>query len=201
MLNKTTIVFLYIFVLNVLSIKAQPQIISLCDVSPIYKKYWVESIFGYDNTWSIYPDVEYQTQQDNTIVVKWSDPGMYTMVAQYVNGDCSSKTEFKIQVEECPDIFIYIPNSFTPNNDNLNDIFEAYGIGIIEFNMVVFNRWGELIFESNKIEKRFDGLHMGGWNGLYQLTPCQDDTYVYSIRYKGRNNKDTYMHGKVLLIR
>ena len=151
MLNKTIIVFIYVFVLNIFLLKAQPQVISLCETIPVNKKYWVESISGYNNVWSINPYVEYQIQQDNTILVQWTDPGIYTIAVQYVNGDCSNKNELQIQVEECPDIAIYIPNSFSPNDDKMNDLFKAYGIGIIEFNMMIFNRWGELIFESNKI--------------------------------------------------
>jgi hypothetical protein len=201
MLNKTIIIFLYIFVLNVLLIKAQPQIVSLCDVSPIYKKYWIESIPGYNNIWSVYPEVEYQLQQDNTIVVQWVNSGTYTIIAQYVSENCNSKSELKVQVEECPDVFIYIPNSFTPNGDNVNDVFEAYGIGIVEFNMIIFNRWGELIFESNKIENKLDGLHMGGWDGIYEFVLCQDDIYLYVIKYKGIKTSEKIIYGKILLIK
>ena len=67
---------------------------------------------------------------------------------------------------DCPEIdsvtvyvrgIIYVPNAFTPNGDGLNDIFKAQGIDITKFNMKIFNRWGELIFESDDIES--------GWNG------------------------------------
>jgi len=201
MLNKTIIVFIYVFVLNIFLLKAQPQTISLCETSPIRKKYWVESISGYSNAWSINPYVDYQLQQDNTIVIQWTNPGVYTIVAQYFNGDCSNKNEIQVPVEECPDITIYIPNSFTPNSDGFNDIFEAYGLGIVEFNMMVFNRWGELIFESNKIKNQLDGLHMGGWDGTYKNNEIQEDVYSYVVKYKGINTTKKIIYGKILLIK
>ena len=52
---------------------------------------------------------------------------------------------------------LYVPNAFTPDGDGLNDIFKAEGLDIVKFNMKVFNRWGELIFESDNINR--------GWNG------------------------------------
>jgi len=52
---------------------------------------------------------------------------------------------------------LYVPNAFTPDGDGLNDIFKAEGLDIVKFNMKVFNRWGELIFESENINR--------GWNG------------------------------------
>lgn len=52
---------------------------------------------------------------------------------------------------------LYVPNAFTPDGDGLNDIFKAEGLDIVKFNMKIFNRWGELIFESDDINQ--------GWNG------------------------------------
>ena len=201
MLNKTIIVFIYVFVLNIFLLKSQPQTISLCGVTPVNKKYWVESVSGYNNVWSIDPYVEYQLQQDNTIVVQWTDPGLYTIIVQYLGDNCSNKKELQVQVEECPDVAIYIPNSFSPNDDGLNDIFEAYGVGIVEFSMMVFNRWGELIFESNKIEHQLGGLRMGGWDGIYKSIPCQEDVYAYAIKYKGIKSTKKVIYGKILLIK
>ena len=201
MLNKTIIVFIYVFVLNIFLLKAQPQTISLCEAIPVNKKYWVESVSGYNSVWSIDPYVDYQLQQDNTIIVQWTDPGVYTIIVQYFNENCSSKGEIQIQVEECPDIAIYIPSAFSPNDDELNDIFEAYGVGIVEFNMMVFNRWGELVFESSKIEHQLDGLHMGRWDGMYKSIPCQEDIYSYAIKYKGIKSTRKVIYGKILLIK
>jgi len=193
MLNKTIIVFLYVFVLNIFLLKAQPQTISLCGAIPVNKKYWVESVSGYNNVWSIDPYVDYQLQQDNTIVVQWTDPGVYTIVAQYFNENCSSKGEIQVQVEECPDVNIYIPSAFSPNDDNINDVFLVKGIGIIDYNLAIFNRWGEEIFMSTNI--------LNGWDGTYNQFPCQEDIYVYIIKYQGKIGPKRQIYGKISLIK
>jgi gliding motility-associated-like protein len=193
MLNKTIIVFIYVFVLNIFLLKAQPQTISLCGAISVNKKYWVESVLGYNNVWSIDPYVDYQLQQDNTIVVQWTDPGVYTIVAQYFNENCSSKGEIQVQVEECPDVNIYIPSAFSPNDDNINDVFLVKGIGIIDYNLAIFNRWGEEIFMSTNI--------FNGWDGTYNQLPCQEDIYVYVIRYQGKIGPKRQIYGKISLIK
>ncbi len=88
---------------------------------------------------------------------------------------------------------LYIPTSFTPNGDNVNDEFYAKGTGIIEFNMMVFNRIGELIFESNDINK--------GWNGTYFQRQVQQDIYAYIIEYKDYSKNVKIERGFVMLLR
>lgn len=75
-----------------------------------------------------------------------------------------------------PEMSLFIPNAFTPDNDGLNDVFKAYGEYIANFEMQIFDRWGVLIFETNDIEK--------GWNGEganRDLYTAQD--FVFSYRY------------------
>jgi gliding motility-associated-like protein len=70
---------------------------------------------------------------------------------------------------------LYIPNTFTPNHDGLNDRFLAYGDGIMTFDMKIFNRWGELIFETSD--------PTWGWDGQYKGTMVENDVYVYVIKF------------------
>jgi gliding motility-associated-like protein len=88
---------------------------------------------------------------------------------------------------------IFIPNTFTPNGDNVNDVFYAYGRGIIDFNMKIFDRLGELIFESDELEK--------GWDGSYFERQVQQDVYTYVVEYKGYNNEIQIERGFVALLR
>jgi gliding motility-associated-like protein len=174
-------------------ISNEPQIINLCDTLYIDKKYWVDGLPGYQSHWIVEPSVNTQGLQDNTMVVRWDEPGQYTIIAQYTNGNCISQTQMIVKVEGCPDLTIYVPNSFTPNNDNLNETFGAYGFGVDKFNLTIFNRWGELIFESDDINKQ--------WNGTYKGQICQEDIYVYHIIYKGINRGYQDIYGKILLIK
>jgi gliding motility-associated-like protein len=72
---------------------------------------------------------------------------------------------------------IFIPNAFTPNGDGLNDTFRAYSrCPITYYRMLIYNRWGELLFESHDIEE--------GWDGRKNGKMCQGDAYVYLITFK-----------------
>ncbi len=72
---------------------------------------------------------------------------------------------------------LYIPNSFTPNGDNKNDIFRVgYGDNVLEFEMRIFNRYGQLIFKTKDKNKGWDGKV----NGLLQ----QQGVYTWIIKYK-----------------
>lgn len=74
-----------------------------------------------------------------------------------------------------PAYVIYVPNAFTPNSDGLNDGFKAVGVGITEFKLQVFDRWGALVFESNDINKSWDGSING--KGDYEST--KQEVYVW----------------------
>ena len=71
---------------------------------------------------------------------------------------------------------LYVPNSFTPNGDGINDVFRADGLLVAGFNMQIYNRWGEMIFESN------DPAY--GWDGRYKEFEPIIDTYTWRISYK-----------------
>ena len=68
---------------------------------------------------------------------------------------------------------MYIPNTFTPNNDNVNDVFKPVGIGVDFFDMKVYDRWGKEIHHSNDLNK--------GWDGSFHDKIVQIGVYVYKI--------------------
>jgi gliding motility-associated-like protein len=88
---------------------------------------------------------------------------------------------------------IYIPNAFTPNSDLHNNIFYVYGENILDFNVQIYTRWGEKIFESNDISK--------GWDGTYNGVPLPIGTYVYMVHFTGESGGPELRSGKVSLIR
>lgn len=71
---------------------------------------------------------------------------------------------------------LYVPNTFTPDENGLNDYFTGYGTGITYFRMQIFNRWGELIFETEDQSQ--------GWDGTYKSKLVQEDIYVWKITYR-----------------
>jgi len=70
---------------------------------------------------------------------------------------------------------IFIPNTFTPNGDGLNDIFRVYGNIITDMNLMVFNQWGEKVFQS-----RTPSI---GWDGNYKGKPQASGVYIVVARF------------------
>ena len=89
---------------------------------------------------------------------------------------------------------IFIPNTFTPNKDGVNDIFMPVGYGIDEIEMFIFDRWGELIFNTTDKDK--------GWDGTLKNVLCKTDVYIYKLNIKpmGRNGTEERT-GHINLIR
>jgi gliding motility-associated-like protein len=79
---------------------------------------------------------------------------------------------------------IFVPNTFTPDGDEFNQHLEIFvnGIDDFGFSMLIFNRWGEVIWESNDPSV--------GWDGTYNGSLVQDGTYVWKIVVKDPNNDD-----------
>ena len=88
---------------------------------------------------------------------------------------------------------LFVPNAFTPNNDGINDIFMPMGIYIKEYQMQIYNRWGEKLFESDDFHK--------GWNGKYQEEYCPTGVYYYQIIVKTAEGKNKRVSGSLHLLR
>lgn len=86
---------------------------------------------------------------------------------------------------------IPIPNAFTPNDDGLNDVFKPLFLTVSDYKMIIFNKYGEKVFESNDINI--------GWDGVFKGKIIQD-TYVYKISFI-KNDNDINVTGKFILIK
>jgi len=94
-----------------------------------------------------------------------------------------------------PDVAFYIPNTFSPNNDGINDTFFPKGIFITAYEMTIFDRWGNLIFFSDDINSTWDG------RANYGSEIAQSDVYVYVIKGTDINRKKHIYKGIVTLVR
>ena len=116
-----------------------------------------------------------------------------------VEFSCGVDTVFKtITVVNCDSIpntcKIFIPSSFTPNGDNLNDKFSPIvncPLDLFEFS--IYNRWGEQVFRSTDPSV--------SWNGKYQGANCQIGAYVYLVNYKFPSQPKKQLKGPITLIR
>lgn len=88
---------------------------------------------------------------------------------------------------------IHFPNAFTPDGDGFNDLFGSVGHSITEFELEIFNRWGELIFRTDDPDR--------WWDGTYKGTPVQTGVYVYKFSAAGHYFPATEGFGHVTLLR
>ena len=93
----------------------------------------------------------------------------------------------------CDEPYVYVPNAFTPNNDGKNDILFVRSDILEEFVLRIYDRWGELIFETNSLDK--------GWDGTYKNEPCMPGVYDYFLEGYCNNKKEILKKGNITLIR
>ena len=87
---------------------------------------------------------------------------------------------FKVIVID-EDVNVYIPNTFTPNDDGINDVFNIKGLGLQQtgYFMEIFDRWGTLVYSTKDINK--------GWDGTVKGQKAADGVYIYNVRVIGGN--------------
>ena len=113
---------------------------------------------------------------------------VYTVIFEDENG-CIVNEEVRINY----DAIIHVPNTFTPDNNGFNDLFFVKGGNINDFEILIFNRWGEVVFQSSDINE--------GWNGTYNGQKCPDGTYVWKITYEDTKYIRKELVGHVNLLR
>jgi gliding motility-associated-like protein len=118
-------------------------------------------------------------------------------IMQVVSNAYSCKDSIIKLVIIKPAYAIYIPNAFTPNSDGLNDGFRAEGVGIAQFSLQVFDRWGKLIFESDDINKAWDG----SVNGKGDSETTKQEVYVWKAQVVDVLKQQHNMIGHVTLLK
>lgn len=144
----------------------------------------------------------YQWESDPTLdVLNTFDPiaspletTTYQLVIRDQNG-CINEASITVFVfsPECRTPFIYVPNAFTPNGDGRNDDFRVYGAPIDELQLLIYDRWGEKIFESDDPTR--------AWDGTFGGKQLPSDVYAYYVRIKCFNGEEYRSKGNVTLIR
>jgi len=123
-------------------------------------------------------------------VLTVTDPGSFYIWVQDANG-CTDYSDIAI-VNMVPITQLFVPNTFTPNGDEHNELFVIKGYNIITYNLKVFDKWGEQLFESDNIEKY--------WDGKYNNKQVQQDAYYYNIEVLGEDREIFIKTGTVKVI-
>lgn len=103
---------------------------------------------------------------------------------------CEDTAQTKIVVRQTD---VYVPQAFSPNNDGVNDLFEIFANNPKSFSMKIYNRWGELVFESIDVKNQ--------WNGTSKGENCPVDSYSYILDVTLQNNKQYHKQNTILLLR
>lgn len=119
------------------------------------------------------------------------EEGFYPIQLKAINRICSDTNTQLLYVFGSNNIFI--PNAFTPNQNGLNEEFKVLYKNSKGAVLHIFNRWGQLIFTSNDVNK--------GWDGTFDGNPCQEDVYYYIVDYKTNSNEIRQLKGNFTLIR
>ena len=134
--------------------------------------------------WSFGDGTQSTTQENPTHTFPSEGSGSYIveLIATSPLG-CVDTTWQVIQVIE--EVIFYVPNTFTPDGDNYNEYFQAIftsGYDPYDFTLLIFNRWGEIIWESHNVDV--------GWDGTYGGMLVPDGTYTWTIEFKTSNNDE-----------
>lgn len=123
-------------------------------------------------------------------------PNQNTTYTVLINDGICTKTAtvFLVVIDsECDQSDVFVPNTFTPNGDGNNDILYVRGYLINELYFAVYNRWGELVFETNDKNK--------GWDGKYKGKEADVGVFGYYLKARCPNGKELFKKGNVTLIR
>ncbi|NQX92906.1 MAG: gliding motility-associated C-terminal domain-containing protein, partial [Flavobacteriales bacterium] len=152
-----------------------------------------ESIGYNEYTWISPPD----TLQTTDASFLFEDPGDYEIQLLGLNTVNGCRDSLKISVEVLEEPVLYLPNAFTPDGDGTNEVFGVHTVHQFEvYSLMVFNRWGQIVFESTDPNVSWDGSVNGG----EYFAP--DGVYLYRLQAQFLDiNEVVEEEGHVVLIR
>lgn len=119
----------------------------------------------------------------------------YTVTVTPPNSGCVATAQVRVMVivPECEEPNVFLPNAFTPNDDGVNDVLLVRGGIVDKVKLIIYNRWGEKVFETEEVG--------GGWDGYYNNIPCAPDVYGYYLEVQCFNGGKLIKKGNINLIR
>ncbi|HKR06088.1 MAG TPA: gliding motility-associated C-terminal domain-containing protein [Bacteroidia bacterium] len=128
--------------------------------------------------------------QSGDSVFNVQQPGIYSVEVMSASG-CTAADTLEV-IEDCLHDIV-VPNAFSPNEDGLNDVFNAQAVNVKSYAMNIYNRWGGIVFESNSIQN--------GWNGAFKKSKCVSGIYFWVATYSTDDNEMKEKKGTVFLVR
>lgn len=136
---------------------------------------------------------EWPATGDTTQAITVNKEGVYTVLGTNKEG-CVAEQSTKV-IDQCEPRF-FIPDAFTPDGDGKNESLEVFGAYYINYSIRIYNRWGEVIYATNSIEKK--------WDGTYKGVKVQPGVYPYIVSYEAQyfpERNPVVLRGSVMVIR
>lgn len=169
------------------------QTIELCPGEQRIVTYFTDNIGVGINLWSI----NGETFVTNELNYVYRTYGTYTVKLIRENVLCRVEDSLIVNVIPCPQVIYWIPNTFTPDNDEHNQTFRPIfneGIDVDGFYLVIYNRWGQIIWETNNLN--------GEWDGTYGGNKCSDGIYIWKLMFGVKNTDEKRIdYGHLTIIR
>lgn len=169
------------------------------------------SMFSFDRirSWENEVDVQYNDLSTGAIAWNWNFASMGTSADQnpllFYNDTLSQRTSLIVtnifgckdtSVQDLfimPDVIYYVPTAFSPNDDNINETFKPVGLAFaLEYRFIVFNRWGEIMYDTKDPKL--------GWDGKFQGKVVEQGLYFYRMEFIGADELRKEEKGNILVV-
>ena len=167
---------------------------SSCDIVAYHETTLNSTDYGNDYTyqWTPAESLANPTLPSTTATLETTTT--YTVsVTDTFGCTCTATVTVMVTPVVCDNPFVFIPNSFTPNGDGVNDLLYVRSDILDECYFVIYDRWGEKLFETSDQNI--------GWDGKYKQKECQRGTYDYYFKGKCKDGDTLELKGNVTLIR
>ncbi|MES2680671.1 MAG: gliding motility-associated C-terminal domain-containing protein [Bacteroidota bacterium] len=182
---------------STLLINAYPKPIADFEFSPAEPRVNLDNVVFTDisvttpqSEWSWYFENDSIPVREKDPAHTFSAPSIFPVVLIVKNNwGCHDTVIKAISVDD--EINLFVPNAFTPNADGLNDVFQPKGTNVVLYNLEVFDRWGQKLFNTHDFYK--------AWDGTFKGELCKMDTYIWIIRIIGKTGKPRKYQGHVTM--
>ncbi len=179
---------------NTIFITVQPNLVITVDVDTVTTCWTTPVTLNASgaNSYYWFPDLHLSCLDCASTIADPSDTTIYTVTG--TSGSCTGTAQVVVNIK-CPEVFV--PSAFTPNGDIFNPVFKVYGLPMEEFTLMVFDRWGQMVFISHDQNE--------GWDGTFNGKPFSTGVFVWMFRGKDRDGRSVSVNrtnsGDVTLIK
>lgn len=150
---------------------------------------------GYSYLWSPSDDLSSATSANPNATLEENTTFNLTVTDNHPNGICFRSDTVSVRVFEvaCDQPSVFVPNAFSPGDDGKNDVLRVRSAIATSIDLTIYNRWGELVFQTTDIDE--------GWDGYYKGKLASPAVYVYTLKVTCLDGTENIIKGNVTLLR